>query len=161
LFTAVADSAPVRRQTPSRTASWREERLPVSRSSSVEIAGRGVVGGAGGFLGQRGAPEVGVQDDAGGVDDAAEAGPLLPGQALRRPPGDRLRVGGAVDRLSLPQPSPQRLQFGADGGDGLSGSGLLSGGVGGEGGEHLVDRRQLPEGVVGHGRPSYPPWAVR
>src|SRR5207244_3992349 len=34
----------------------------------VEVAAGGVVGGAGGGLGGRGAAEVGVQDDAGGVD---------------------------------------------------------------------------------------------
>jgi hypothetical protein len=34
LLTAVADSAPVRRQTHSRRADWRDERLPDSRSSS-------------------------------------------------------------------------------------------------------------------------------
>ena len=34
LFTAVADSAPVSRRTHSRTAFCRDERLPVSRSSS-------------------------------------------------------------------------------------------------------------------------------
>ena len=70
LLTAVADSAPVSRQTHSRMALCRDERLPrFEVEFEVEIAARRFVRRAGRFLGDGGAAEVGVQDDAGGVDD--------------------------------------------------------------------------------------------
>ena len=73
LLTAVAASAPVMARMPARTLACRFAALAGREVEfEVEIAACRVVGRVGGLFVERRAAEVGVQDDAGGVDDRSQ-----------------------------------------------------------------------------------------
>ena len=92
-----------------------------------------------------------MQHDAGGVDDAAQFGPVLAFQSLGHAGGDGLGVGLAVDGRALADVFAQVGEFVADGGDDAFVGVPSPPAAQRFGGENVVDGGQVAKGVFAHG----------
>ena len=116
LLTTRAEGAPVRRANRSRTWTWREPRRPCSRSSSRLVGPEAASWRASKAPGPGWAPQVGVEDHTGDVQDPAQ-GRLIQGLELprgvfqeeacriRRQTGGPPQAGGPVAQ-GLQDPDP-------------------------------------------------------
>ncbi len=70
----------------------------------------GLTGGCRRCLGHGGPAQIGVQDDARGVDHAPQTRPILAPQPLEYLIGHRRGLDLAVERITLPNPATQVVQ---------------------------------------------------
>ncbi len=152
LLTTVADSAPVSRQHP-----LADRQLPgrafagVQIQFEVEITAASLIGCLGGILGERGPAEVGVQDDAGGVDDGAELWLVIAFKAIGGACGQGFDADLAVKRFTLGDLGAAGGKFLANGFDDAFVRDAAAEDFQGRALEDVVDGRQSSEGVGGHG----------